>query len=160
MIKHWHIIQANQSCKETFSTVPTIAFRKGTSLKEIIGTNTIHNNEKLIKTKINHHTRKCVPFISTNCLCCQQLILQQHWKVIKPIKRLKITRESTAKAASLFIHENAISATFSTLQNQKHHSTLGSISTEKMWKIPMQFRLENISTGTIMTLTITERSLS
>ena len=44
--KHWHILQANQSCKETFSTLPIIAFRKGTSLKQIIGTNTIHNNEK------------------------------------------------------------------------------------------------------------------
>ena len=47
--KHWHILQANQSCKETFSTLPIIAFRKGTSLKQIIGTNTIHTKEKLVK---------------------------------------------------------------------------------------------------------------
>ena len=59
--KHWHILQANQSSKETFSTLPIIAFRKATSLKQFIGTNTIHNNNKLIKTKINHHTGKCVP---------------------------------------------------------------------------------------------------
>ena len=74
IIKHWHILQADQSYKETFSMLPIIAFRKGTSLKQIIGTNTIHNNEKLIKTKNNHHTGKCVPCNSTHCLCCQQHI--------------------------------------------------------------------------------------
>ena len=31
--KHWHVLQANQSCKETNRTLPIIAFRKGTSLK-------------------------------------------------------------------------------------------------------------------------------
>ena len=64
--KHWHILQANQSCKETFSTLPIIAFRKGTSLKQIIGTNIFHNNEKLIKTKINHLTGKCVSYFNNN----------------------------------------------------------------------------------------------
>ena len=56
LTKHLHILQANQSCKKVFSTLPIMAFRKGTSLKQIIGTNIIHNNEKLIKTKNNHHT--------------------------------------------------------------------------------------------------------
>ena len=56
LTKHLHILQANQSCKKVFSTLPIIAFRKATSLKQIIGTNIIHNNEKLIKTKNNHHT--------------------------------------------------------------------------------------------------------
>ena len=72
--KHWHILQANQSRKETFSMLPITSFRKTTSLKQIIGTNTIHNNEKLVKTKINHHIGKCVPCNSTRCLCCQQFI--------------------------------------------------------------------------------------
>ena len=63
--KHWRILQANQSCKETF--------KKDTSLKQIFGTNTIHNNEELIKTKNNHHTGKCIPCNSTRFLCCQQL---------------------------------------------------------------------------------------
>ena len=88
--KHWHILQANQSCKETFSTLPIIAFRKGTSLKQIIGTNTIHNNEKLIKTKINHHTGKCVPCNSTRCLCCQQLISTTTFKSNQTNKTFKI----------------------------------------------------------------------
>ena len=53
LTKHWHILQAKQSCKKTFSTLPIVAFRKGTSLKQIIGTNTIHSNERRIKTKNN-----------------------------------------------------------------------------------------------------------
>ena len=74
LAKHWHVIQGNQSCKKTFSTFPIIAFRNDTSLKQIIGTNTIYNNEKLIKTKSNHHTTMCVPCNSKRCLYCQQLI--------------------------------------------------------------------------------------
>ena len=73
LTKHCHILQANSSCKKTFNTLPIIAFRKGTSLKQIIGINNMHNNEKFIKTKNNHHTGKCVPCNSTRCLCCQQL---------------------------------------------------------------------------------------
>ena len=65
LTKYWHILQANQYCKKTFSTLPIIAFRKGTSLKQIIGTNTIHNNEKLIKAKNNHHTGKCLMQFNT-----------------------------------------------------------------------------------------------
>ena len=52
------MLQANQSYKKTFSTLPIIAFRKGTSMKQIIGTNTNHNNEKPIKTLKNHHAGK------------------------------------------------------------------------------------------------------
>ena len=92
------------------------------------------------------HAIQHVAFVVSN------LFQQQHSKVIKPTKCLKSTIESTAKAA--------ISATFNTLVNQKHYSTLGSIATEKMSKIPMQFHLANISTDTIMTLTIMEKSLS
>ena len=87
------------------------------------------------------------------------LFQQQHSKVITPTKHLKSTIESTAKAASLFIYYNAISATFNTLVNQKYHSTLGSINTETMSEVTTQYQLANISTGTIMTLTITEKSL-
>ena len=97
--KHWHILQANQSCKETFSTLPIIAFRKGTSLKQIIGTNTIHNNEKLIKTKINHHTGKCVPCNSTRCLCCQQLISTTTFKSNQTNKTFKIYHRVNCKSS-------------------------------------------------------------
>ena len=50
LTKHWHILQANQSCKKGFNTLPIIAFSKDSGLKQIIGTNTIHNNKKPTKT--------------------------------------------------------------------------------------------------------------
>ena len=80
------------------------------------------------------------------------LLQQQHSRVINQAKCLKSTIKSTVQAALLFTYFNAISATFNTLINQKHHSTIGSITTERMSKIPMQYQLANISTGTIITL--------
>ena len=40
------MLQTNQSCRKPLSTLPTIASRKYTSLKQVIGTNTIHDNKK------------------------------------------------------------------------------------------------------------------
>ena len=90
LTKHWHILEANQSCKKTFSTLPIIDFRKGTSLKQLIGTNTIHNNEKLIKTRNNHHIGKWVPCNAACCLCCQQLISKTTIKSNQTNKTFKI----------------------------------------------------------------------
>ena len=74
-------------------------------MKQIIGTNTVHNNDKLIKTKNNHHKRKCIPFNLKRCFfAVNNLFQQQHQKVIKTTKRLKSTLESTVRAASLFIY--------------------------------------------------------
>ena len=59
--------------KKTFSKLPIKAFKKDTTLKQTIDTNTIHNNKKLIKIEINHQTNMCAPWNSKHCLCCQQL---------------------------------------------------------------------------------------
>ena len=96
--KRLHILQANQSCKKSYSTLPLIVFRKGTSLKQIIGTNTIHNNEKLVKTKKNHHTGKCIPCNSTRSLCCQQLI-STTFQSNHTNKRLKIYHRVNCKCS-------------------------------------------------------------
>ena len=45
------------------------------------------------------------------------------------------------------------------LVNQKHHSTLGWLTKEKILKTPIQYWLANPSTGAIMALTVTENSL-
>ena len=87
------------------------------------------------------HTIQHVAFAVNN------LFPQQHSKVIKSTKGLKSITESTVKAASLFNYNTLLFVT-------------SSITTEKMSKIPMQYQLANISTGMIMTLTITEKSLS
>ena len=149
--KHWHILQANQSCKETFSTLPIIAFRKGTSLKQIIGTNTIHNNEKLTKIKNNHHVGKCVPCNSTRCFYCQQLI-STTFKRNQTNKTFKIYHRANCKSSFVYLLERYIC----NIQYIGKSETTFNI--RKMSKIPMQCQLTNISAGTIMALTITEKA--
>ena len=47
--KHWHILNIDSSFKEIFnSSQLMIAFRKNTSLKQLIGTNAIRNNQKFL----------------------------------------------------------------------------------------------------------------
>ena len=60
-----HITGKSELKKKKLSMLPIIAFRKDIILKQIISTNTIHNNKKLLKTKNNHHTGKYVPCNST-----------------------------------------------------------------------------------------------
>ena len=74
-----------------------IAFRKGISLKQLIGTNTIHNNEKLKKLKII--IIKCVPCNSTHCLCCQQLISTTTFKSNQTNKTFKIYHTVNCKSS-------------------------------------------------------------
>ena len=95
LTKHWHILQANQSCEKTFSILPIITFRKDISLKEINVTNTVHSNKKLIRTKNNHHTGKCVPCKSTRCLCYQELISTTAFKINQTNKTMKISFKSS-----------------------------------------------------------------
>ena len=80
-------IQANQSCK------------KATSLDQIIGTNSIHNNEKLIKTKNNHQAGKHVRCNSTRCLCSQQLISAATFKSNQTKKTFKIYHRANCKSS-------------------------------------------------------------
>ena len=97
-------ITGKSKLKKTFSTLPIIAFRKDTSLKQIIGTNTIHNNEKLKKLKIIIIQESVSHSIQHVAFAISNLFQQQDSKVIKATKRLKSTIESTAKTASLFIY--------------------------------------------------------
>ena len=47
--KHWHILKIDSNFKEIFnSSQLTIAFRKNTSFKQLIGTNTTRNNQKFL----------------------------------------------------------------------------------------------------------------
>ena len=50
--KHWHILSTDSSFKEIFNIIqPMIAFRKNTSLKQRIITNTIRNRGVTKKRK-------------------------------------------------------------------------------------------------------------
>ena len=158
--KHGYILQINQSCEKTFSTFPVKAFTKDTSLKQIIGTNNTHNKEKLIKTENNHHTRKCVLCNSTRCLCCRQLISTTILKSNQANKKIKIYHKVICKNSFVICFTRMLYLQHSILWQFRNfgHSTLGSITTKKMSKIPVQYPLANISTGTMITLTDFENS--
>ena len=59
--KHWHILNINNTLGNTFKATPVIAFRKNTSLRQINGTNTIRDNQKLLKAKQNATKGECIP---------------------------------------------------------------------------------------------------
>ena len=47
-----------------------IAFHKNTSLKELIGTNTIRNNKKILTPTETTTASQCTPCYTSRSLCC------------------------------------------------------------------------------------------
>ena len=43
--KHWHILGINNTFGNVVKATPVIAFRKNTSLRQIIGTNTVRHQK-------------------------------------------------------------------------------------------------------------------
>ena len=69
--KYWHILNINNAFGAVFKATPDIAFRKNTSLRQIIGTNTIKHNQKLLNVKQNATKGECIPCNTSRCLSCQ-----------------------------------------------------------------------------------------
>ena len=51
-----------------------IAFRKNTSLKQLIGTSTITNNQKFLTPTQTATADQCTPCYTSRSLCCQQVL--------------------------------------------------------------------------------------
>ena len=73
--KHWHILNLDSSFKEIFnSSQLMIAFRKSTSLKQLIRTKTIRNNQKFLTTTQTTTASQCTPCYTSRSLWCQQVL--------------------------------------------------------------------------------------
>ena len=59
--KHWHILNINNTFGDVSRGTPVTTFRKNTSLRQIIGTNTFSHNQKLLKVKQNVTKGDCIP---------------------------------------------------------------------------------------------------
>ena len=59
--KHWHILNINNTFGNVFKAIPVIAFLKNASLRQIIDTNTIRDNQKLLKFKKNATKGEFIP---------------------------------------------------------------------------------------------------
>ena len=68
---NWHVLQVNPELKERFQSSPIKAFRKNKNLRQIIGSNTIEHNKKLIRSnnKVNGKSSPCLS--NTRTLCCK-----------------------------------------------------------------------------------------
>ena len=68
--KHWLILNIDSNLKEIFnSSQLVIAFHKNTSLKQLIGTNTIRNNQKLLTPTQTTTAGQCTPCYTSRSLC-------------------------------------------------------------------------------------------
>ena len=68
--KHWHILRIDSSFKEILNNLqPMIAFGKNTTVKQLIGTNTIRNNQKFFTPTQTTTTGQCNPHYTSRSLC-------------------------------------------------------------------------------------------
>ena len=73
--KDRHILNLDSSFKEVFnSSQLMIAFRKNTSLKQLIGTNTTRNNKRFCTTTQTTTAGEWNPCYTSRSLCCQQVL--------------------------------------------------------------------------------------
>ena len=71
--KHWHIFNIDSSFKEILnSSQLMVAFNKSSSLKQLIRTNTIRNNHKVLTLAQTTTADQCTPCYTNRLLCCQQ----------------------------------------------------------------------------------------
>ena len=69
--KLWHILNIDSSFKEIFNSFQLmIVFRRSTSLKQLIGTNTIRNNQKFLTLTQTTTVSQCTPYYTSRSLCC------------------------------------------------------------------------------------------
>ena len=59
--KHWHILDISNKFGNVFKATPITAFRKNTSLRQIIGSNTISHNQKTFKGQAKYDVRRIHP---------------------------------------------------------------------------------------------------
>ena len=81
-----------------FKATPVIAFRKNTSLRQIIGTNTIRHNQKLLKVKQNATKGECIPCNTSRCLSCQQIIATTTFESTQTKEKFNIYHKVSCKS--------------------------------------------------------------
>ena len=101
MDKHWHVLQVNPELKERFQSSLIIAFRKNKNLKQIIGSNTIEHNKKLIRSsnKVNGKSSLCLS--NTRTHCCKHIVSTTSFKSNQTNRVFKIFHNINCKSKFL-----------------------------------------------------------
>ena len=120
--KHWHILNIDSSFKERLnSSELMIAFRKTTSLRESIGTNTKRNNQKFLAPNQTTTAGQCTPCYTIDCFAANTFSKQQHLQAPKPDRPLQSFTKSLTTVTMSSTYKNASCARFSMLGNLKHY---------------------------------------
>ena len=94
--KHWHILNIDSSFKEMLnSSQLIIAFRKNTSSKQLIGTNTIRSNQKFLTPTQITITGQCTPCYTSRWLCCQEILKTTKFTSIQTRETFTIFHQAT-----------------------------------------------------------------
>ena len=80
-LKHWNLLEINESLKEIFNCQPITGSRRNKSLKELIGSNKIEKN-KVKKRQIQKlKPGKCsLCLTNLRSLCCKQALKTSTFK--------------------------------------------------------------------------------
>ena len=97
--KHWHILSINSSFTKTLNNIqPMLAFCKNACLKQLIGTNTIRNNQKLTAPTQTATTGQCIPCYTRRSLYANKFSKQQDLEASKLERPLQNFTKSLAIA--------------------------------------------------------------
>ena len=107
-----------------FFSFSVIAFHENASLRQIIGTNTISHNQKLLKVKQNVTKVECIPCNTSRCLSYQQIIATTTFERIQAKEKFNIYHKIFCKSnCYLLIRMSAIQNTVAMSESRKILST-------------------------------------
>ena len=96
--KRWHILNINNTFGNVFKATPVMAFPKNTSLRQIIGTNTISHNQNPLKVTQNVTKRECISCNTSRLLSCQQIISTTKFESIQTKEKFDIYHKISCKS--------------------------------------------------------------
>ena len=103
--KNWKILQIDRNIKDFFVNKPIISYRRNRNLKDMLGSNTIENNIKVIRKSKGENKNvigKCLPcFSKEGNLCCTQLKTTLSFKSNKINRRYDIYHHVSCKSSNL-----------------------------------------------------------
>ena len=116
--KHWNVLNIDNSFKEIFnSSQLTIAFHKNTSLKQLIRTNTIRNNQKFLTPTQTTTAGQCAPCYTTRSICHRQVLKTETFTSTQ-------TRETFTNFHLVACHSNYVIYLIECIMCKKHHLIL------------------------------------
>ena len=99
LLKHWGLLQINQTIRTAFEEKSIIAYRRNKNLCDLIGSNKIINSKKAIKIKEAESNGKSTPcFTRRDNLCCKQIIKTETFSSFRTGQTFRIFHQLNCKS--------------------------------------------------------------